>query len=57
MLDQSSNSVLNDQRLPEHSKFWTSSILCKISTHNSGFNLTWSNHNPQSLSFEHLLLG
>lgn len=57
MLDQPSNSILNDQRLPEHSKFWTSSILCKISIHNSGFNLTWSNHNPQLLSFEHLLLG
>lgn len=30
MLDQATNAILNDQRLPEHSKFWTSGILCKV---------------------------
>lgn len=30
MLDQATNAILNDQRLPEHSKFSTSGILCKV---------------------------
>lgn len=30
MLDQATNAILNDQRLPEHSKFSISGILCKV---------------------------